>query len=373
MWEAQLDDKCSSSEEAFDFLVRFCRRNELCDQAFAALEAALMVPTHNTHRVPVSLPTPYHLAHELSHSRLDKFGYLEEACRLLTFYMTISLHGLTPILCSLFFNDSVSCNLSSQWLEPGIRALEPLSRHAAAIAGALHRPNLAGWWTGAVLSGLYKHILRIAKGGVPPIQFVSSWWTRSPQSFLCTTQTEPIQRGTWIDRSKEALLLFLFEPIWDNEGPISPWMPPGTVQYTDTMIEVRVHSTCGSPHYLEYTHWIWLGPDGPVIDTGCSSEVDMEDGHCVINTAAGGRDPTLAGFLEYDEASKASTSATFRWLEREGRALGDKDMGHALFDWIGLDDNSEDENDAIITASSVSSAAKDVESWLSNVKASSEI
>ncbi|EFR03243.1 hypothetical protein MGYG_06245 [Nannizzia gypsea CBS 118893] len=251
----------TSSEQAFEYLSRFCQRKKIQEQCLMGLATSLMFPTHNLTGVPVRLVSAESPIWQMEVSDDEKNADME---------FTRTGPGTVFYL----FNSAVPCVFCSQWLLPGIELLETLPRRQVAPVLSQYCPSLATWWTGAIFSGIHEYVFRMAKNATPPISHSSAWWTRSSQSFHCCTISTPSENKQ-IPRFQEALLLYLFEPLWDHEGPISPWRPIGTIGLRDAMIQVQIHSKCGSRHFLKYKHWSWSEASGEYQDTGysCGSDV----------------------------------------------------------------------------------------------------
>ncbi|ODH43975.1 hypothetical protein ACO22_00947 [Paracoccidioides brasiliensis] len=156
----------TSSEQAFEFLSQFCQQKKIQEQCLMGLATSLMFPTHNLTGVPVRLVSAESPLWQMEVSDDEKDADMKASFELLPYLMTISLHGLVPVL-------------------------------------------------------------------------------------TISTPSENKQ----ISRSQEALLLYLFEPLWSHECPISPWRPIGTIDLQDAMIQVQIHSKCGSRYFLKCKHW----------------------------------------------------------------------------------------------------------------------
>ncbi|KAI9749689.1 MAG: hypothetical protein M4579_006779 [Chaenotheca gracillima] len=344
------DVACPRSTEAFRLLMDFCSKRGLMSQVEAALGVALTLPSHAYLKLPPRLPRPNHGNENSTWTGTAGLQRLEELFRLIPNLMTISslVMGLTSILCGIFYEDSVSCNLCSEWLEPMSSAFNTIiDSQTLAVIGMLRRPGLGRWWLGATVSGLSDYVLREVKGGTPPINLSSWWWTRHSQSFLCSTSAESHTKDHWIPRRQEALLRYLTQKDWSY---CPPWMPPGWSHVEDLPPIVRAHARCGG-HALSLEAWHWVRQDGShLLDLG-KSTVEIES-VSPTNGISGSALEQGTG-LEHmsDSASKQCSRMIFWWLGRDGTARRDRHVYEELQDWVGMamdeSDNSSDSAESV--------------------------
>ncbi|KAI9732140.1 MAG: hypothetical protein M1834_004236 [Cirrosporium novae-zelandiae] len=312
-----VESSCATASEAYSHLVRFCKLHGIFDQALIALSATLTFPTHSFKNFPAKLPTPKHTripSNKYDSTTDTDFRALEKIYRAIGCYMTISALGIVPLLCSMFFEETVPCNLSGEWLETAFQALRPIQHHNLhlAIVGSLRRPSLGFWWTGACLTGLAEMILRSDLEQIyMPIDLVCGWWTGNPQSFICCHHTTTASTSEkWIFRWKEALLLYI---SGERQLPLCPWRPPGKSLVRDTELSVQGHAYC-IDHFLRMESWIWFGADGNThIDYGYSINPEKNSDKQISYKA--NSSSKLPDQIEIsNKASRQYTLWIFEWL-----------------------------------------------------------
>lgn len=142
------DTVCAGSTQSFAYLSNFCCRHNPVSQAKAALGAALAFPSHTQLRFPLALPAPNHT--QPVSNEIEKVQPLVLAApfHVLPNLMTISAAtlGFTSIVSSIFYDESIPCNLCSEWLEPMLSIIRSASgsRHLATM-GILRNPRVGAW------------------------------------------------------------------------------------------------------------------------------------------------------------------------------------------------------------------------------------
>ncbi|EZF75813.1 hypothetical protein H105_02761 [Trichophyton soudanense CBS 452.61] len=370
--------KCPGAHTSYQYLRDFCLQHGLMEQAKTAFVAALMIPTHAHTGTPFMLPAPICTP---SNSPMVDSGPqcedLEELNRRMLHLMTISsaCTVILSLLCSVFFEPSVPCNLCSEWLEPIFSILDSVNlRHATAMC-MFQNTSVGGWWLGSAITGLDRFVLEKARSGVPHVNLQSWWWTQIPQSFICSPCSGPIGSGeTLITREKEAFLLFLSQKNWIGGPP--PWKPPGKIVISDSHLAVQQHARC-TGHSLRYISWFWVSKkDEYLADVGYTSPGDKPP---PVNLGSLGSllwcdfVKNVAPETIAQDTSKLCSDRIFRCIWKEGVAVHDRDLHESLKRWLRRNPSpriSIQENDPMLDSNDLEGRSINVaviEAWLALV------
>lgn len=169
--------ECPDAHTSYQYLRHFCVQHGLVEQAKAAFVAALMIPMHAHNGIPFMLPAPiYTHSNPAIVNSEPQCEDLEELIRQMPHLMTISsaCNVLLSLLCSIFFEPSVPCNLCSEWLEPIFTILDSVNlRHATSMC-MLQNQSIEGWWLGSAITGFYKLVLKDISPCEPAILVVDA-------------------------------------------------------------------------------------------------------------------------------------------------------------------------------------------------------
>jgi hypothetical protein len=335
-----------SSDVALEYLCRFCRHYELDDQFSASLAAALYIPLLSGTTIPLPLPkNPVIEPRLISTSTLSKdsnSAYLQQR-QFLPYYMTLSCNpfGIRSLLCSVFFNIDVECNLVSAWLTPCFAIVDPLIEREeftklATLLGN-RQPNVAALWLGAIIVGIAKSVIRDVRNALTALDLHAAAWTSTMQTFV--TLNPGKVTGPFILREDECRLLFIFGSQSHTKLPRSPWKPFGSTPLTDAELEIQHHANCNC-HCLEYLTWHWR----------CLTEMTLEDPGIKRPPKQRSSENPVFGdipkshFFERTELlSKLATRSIFGWLRPKGHpALENFVYQHPWFDSESSDDEEID-------------------------------
>jgi hypothetical protein len=104
--------------------------------------------------------------------------------------MTLSCNtrGMYILLCGLFFDPQVSCNLVSPWFQPILEIISPLVKtrdfEKVAIIIGKRQPKLAALWMGATISRITSVIFQGVRIRLTAIELHASTWTTTAYSFI---------------------------------------------------------------------------------------------------------------------------------------------------------------------------------------------
>ncbi|GBF60559.1 hypothetical protein TMEN_3006 [Trichophyton mentagrophytes] len=364
---------CPDPHTSYQYLRHFCLQHGLLEQAKAAFVAALMIPVHAQTGIPFVLPAPICIySNPPVVSSGPQCEDLEELIRRMPHFMTISAacDVLRSLLCSVFFEPSVPCNLCSEWLEPIFRILDSVSLRHATTMCMFRNTSIEGWWLGSAITGLYRLILKEARRGIPHVNLQSWWWMQAPQSFICFPFSGPIGRDeTLITREKETFLLFLSQHNWKSALP--PWKPPGRVVINDSHLAVQRHARCIG-HSLRYMTWYWVNKDDEYLrDMGYTSPGYKLPPVGVDSLLPPGFEMDIALETRAQDASKLCSDSIFGRIWKEGVAVHDRDLLESLKRWLHGNPNPESstqENDPTLDSDDLDGRSinvANIERWLS--------
>ncbi|KAF2758958.1 hypothetical protein EJ05DRAFT_475201 [Pseudovirgaria hyperparasitica] len=343
-----------SSSEALGYLDKFCTRHNIVDQSYAALAAALLLPSMgrmNAIRLHAPRANPYkHCVsseRNLQHSRICEDHYLD---RLLT--MSCNPKGIRSMLLSAFFEPSIECNAVTPWLQGALCAIETLTRDTPFILGRMcmeRAPRLAILWLGSTILGLNVRLLQDVRTGMIPIDLHSAVWSDTVQSFIQLPTSNPVERGGFVTRADECRLLLLSQQGYHARVPFCQWKPFGETALDDVDIEVRLHAKCGS-HGLQYQSFVWECTDEN-LSCKSSRQTDVPPpadlpGLDICST----NDISISyNALDRDKefVSENETRKIFTWLRSEGYTRSEKGIWE--HEWLAESDDEdtsvlEDEN-----------------------------
>lgn len=262
-----------SSTEAQEYLYKTARRHNAFDQMICALAATMTLPAHNRFGAPVTLPKPicgYGSREDTEVLYSDQIPTSTEIPHYMAFSGTSGL--LASCLFGGFWEPGISCNLTSEWLNPAMKELTSIifkSKQFLPIVWAMseRRPKVASLWLGAAITGLLPRILQVAQTFLPTIYLEAVAWTDSPQSFMDPPNhryIKPRRTGgrVMIPREDEFRLLYLTDTLSDVYGnpPLCPYPPFGEVDIQHTSLPARLHFSCN--HRLVYRSWEWQCKNG---------------------------------------------------------------------------------------------------------------
>ncbi|KGQ01717.1 hypothetical protein PAAG_11565 [Paracoccidioides lutzii Pb01] len=352
-----------SSRKAFEYLARFSSRHNLGSQFLVGLTTAMTFPTHNYHGTVVQLPLPAESTGQQKNTSLKSstpdWATVSDQ---LSYYITLScsLEVVISILCGMFWESDVTCNMVSPWLHPilrevpegqGIARTPGLYHEILAIMCSFRRPQVFTLWLGAVASGLTPTILCQVARGRPPLDANAFPWTGCPQSFMdvpgsgsyiCEGSTDKVRRA-------DVWRLLHLPPVTEDDlhyesRPFTPWAPIGDTTVRNCVSRVIVHLNC-SRHNFGYQHWNWTLEDGTVIeDQGYESTAGdsfPEESNLNMDMIA---DLVFHQKSLDQEASREASLDIFRWVTVNGEGTPPEKVYRDA--WVQFEDDSDEETDA---------------------------
>ncbi|OCL08997.1 hypothetical protein AOQ84DRAFT_265988, partial [Glonium stellatum] len=328
-----------TSQTAIQYLSDFCGARGIEDQSTAALLVVLYFPYLNAQR-SFCLPTPKPYLSSIRQLTSDN-GALKGSDLLSTLMvLSCNVRGIMAPLCGVFFDPSVTCNLVGPWLQPALNLITPFLKSGNCLQFvtimAQKQPLLAPLWLGAVILGLERKFIALARYG-PPLDLLAGAWTGTPLSFITGEPSNPlITPEQTIRRSDECRMLFITESPNHTRSPISAWPPFGTSKIKDTQIEVQTHARC-THHFLKYRGWSWDLVDGTSpLDPGCYKFPVTDVVESASRLALG--EMKLPAEISERE-SESATRSIFCWLRPYGYPTSER----CVFTHEWFDDAIDDE------------------------------
>jgi hypothetical protein len=229
-----------SSSVALDILLEFCASEGLDEECLIGLATVLMLTSRNAPPPTLTLPSI------ISRSPIasKKHGISERLFRYLDKFMSVSSteDALDSLLCSVFFDPRVPCNLVGAMSLGITEALLPVKNdyHRFLEAIAHRRPDLSFLWAAVVRNSQVKPFLSMALKNLPPICLVAALWTNTIQSFLQVTYCpSSATEKTVVPRSCEFRTSYFCRP--EASQPWTPAPPFGSTGSSNLSLEVRQH------------------------------------------------------------------------------------------------------------------------------------
>lgn len=231
---------------AFDFLNHFCTTKNIHTQSITAL-AIVLTLTARTDNL-IKLPIPCALVDSSQTSQVPPHIYYGEEFLQLDRCITLSCswQGIESLLCSVFFNPSVPCNLVGAQMTGVLEALSQLKDDRRTLARVMANicPKLSLLWLAVIWTGEAEGIIKCVRGGTQPINLAAACWTGMTESFVQINYLSSSCPNGQVMRAEEYVLTYLTEP--EVPLPFTPSPPFGVTDETNLSIGVRMH--------LEHTH-----------------------------------------------------------------------------------------------------------------------
>ncbi|EXK88934.1 hypothetical protein FOQG_08189 [Fusarium oxysporum f. sp. raphani 54005] len=161
----------TSSAAARGYLSDFCSLHEIEDQKLVALVDALLIPVakYDGRQEGSSRSRPYHM----DKSQFDKLLTLSGNPR-----------GIKALLCSVFYEPNVECNICGIWLQGPFALLNQFSNDTALSRTLIRRdPDIGALWVGAFMTDAHHQCLQRAQAAWWDIDRKVAAWTDTPMSF----------------------------------------------------------------------------------------------------------------------------------------------------------------------------------------------
>ena len=228
-------------------------------ECVAALAIVLTLPTRT--EPPLKLPcltTSLNICSAQSHKDNryhNLFGCLNSCITL-----SCSAEGIDSLLCSVFFEPTVPCNLLGAHLYGITKAIEPLKDDPRILAPLMAKisPKISPLWLATIWRGQASHVLQTVMEGLPPISLPVASWTGTIQSFVQAGYHSITDRPDSIPRAREYSIAYLIRA--NVVLPFTPSPPFGETTTSNLSLEIRTH--------LEHHHRPVLHRTSWMLDTG---------------------------------------------------------------------------------------------------------
>ena len=170
--------------------------------------------------------------------------------------LSCSFEGIDSLLCSVFFEPTVPCNLVGAHLMGVMKAIEPFKSDPRIFAPLMAKkcPKLSPLWLATIWNGQVSRVLKSAMGGLPPISLPAASWTGTIQSFLQAQYCPITGRRDFIPRAREYSVAYLVRP--DIMIPFTPSPPFGETAMSNLSLDVKLHLKHDHRPILHQTSWM---------------------------------------------------------------------------------------------------------------------
>lgn len=228
-------------------------------ECVAALAIVLTLPTRTGTplRLPCLTTSPnLGLAQGQKNDRYKKLFDCLSSC----ITLSCSTEGIDSLLCSIFFEPTVPCNLIGAHLSGVTKAIEPLKNDLRILAQLMAKkcPKISPLWLATIWSGRASHVLQAVMGGLPPISLPVASWTGTVQSFVQVGYYSITDRPDSVPRAREYSVAYLTRS--DVVVPFTPSPPFGKTTTSNLSLETRTH--------LEHHHGPIQYRTSWILDTG---------------------------------------------------------------------------------------------------------
>lgn len=229
-----------NSSVGLDILFEFCTSEGLDEECVIGLATVLMLTSHNA--PPPSLTRPVTISRSPVASK--KNGISERLFKDLDKVLSVSstFGALDSLLCSVFFDPSVPCNLVGA-VSLGIKeALLPVENDYQEFLKAIahRRPDLSFFWAALVCNDQVKPFLSMTFNDLPPLCLVVALWTNTIQSFLQVSyDPNGMDAETSVPRWYEFRTSYFCRPEASEPWTAAP--PFGSTRSSNLSLEVRQH------------------------------------------------------------------------------------------------------------------------------------
>ncbi len=227
----------------------------LASECVAALAIVLTLPecSDSPLLLPCLMASP-----KVKSTRGQKDDCYEKLFECLSSCITLSCNsgGIQSLLCSVFFEPTVPCNLIGAHLSGVENAIKPLEGHPWILAALMARknPKISPLWLATIWSRRVSNVLTSVMGGLPPISLPVASWTETIQSFVQARHYSIINRPGFIPRAREYSVAYLIRD--DVVMPFTPSPPFGETPTSNLSLEVKMHLEHDHRPILHRTSWI---------------------------------------------------------------------------------------------------------------------
>lgn len=334
----------------------------------------IKIPPLNTAPVNITSSKDHQegMLHEYFGSYKDEYYDKIFKCLNQCITMSCTLEGISSLLCGVFFDPAVPCNLIGAHLSGIGEAIGSVQGDPEAIVRLMAKksPSTSPFWLAAVWTGQSEEILSSALAGMPPLSFPMAAWTKSQQSFLQVGYQTITDRANFITRAREFQTIYFVTP--SAPMPFTPSPPFGETAVSGTSLEIRSHLAHNHSPIQHKTYWVL---DSEVVGLAGSKDISQPV-VCLPSILRGSHfgSPRLNRSSQViDTADRISSDATlnlFNWYrELEGGLLLEEISGK--HPWVIRNSDepcSSQDGDSIIDNSGYNRMSeKRIEDWRDEV------
>lgn len=167
-----------------------------------------------------------------------------------------SSEAIDSLLCGVFFEPTVPCNLIGAHLLGVMKAIKPLQSDPRILASLMVKvcPKISPLWLATIWNGRVSRTLKSVAGGLPPISLPAASWTETVQSFLQASYCPITDRRDAIPRAREFTVADCVRP--DIRTPFTPSPPFDETATSNVSLEVKTHLQHDHRAILHNTSWI---------------------------------------------------------------------------------------------------------------------
>lgn len=246
----------STIQFALQMVADVCTTEALFQESIIALAVVMMLPSRAYNKA-VLLPqrSPSILKAGSTATRKSTFYELTSN---LDKCMTLSCspEGIDSLLCSVFFDPAISCNLIGGHMTGTMDALLPLHEGGKTFLRVICNQfsKLAPLWTAAVCIHETELIFGKCAGGTPPLDLPVASWTGVIESFVQVHYSSDGLAADELLRAEEWKNLYLITA--ERLPPFAPSPPFGKTDESNLNIDIRKH--LGHDHQLLLYRMYWI-------------------------------------------------------------------------------------------------------------------
>ena len=271
------------TSSAFSLLANFCQAKNLANECILALAIVLMSTSDFTGNV--QLPSRTESIQTFA-DRRERYLSGRDKCYDKLFasldkYLTLSCieDGIDSLLCSVFFDPVVPCNLVGaqslaikQALGPGPFEKDP-QRLVRAIAA--RNPRLSLLWLAVIWNGNgeISEVVDCALNPLATTNLPAACWTGTIQSFLQVKYYGMTDRPDLIPRTWEFITAYFARDVLK---PFTRAPPFGLTKISNLNLEVRQHLDHNHRPLQWRRYWVMKSDEKLLIDSGFDSSSNLE-------------------------------------------------------------------------------------------------
>ncbi|RAL04240.1 uncharacterized protein BO80DRAFT_400647 [Aspergillus ibericus CBS 121593] len=305
----------SNSSLAFDILLDFCVSEGLEGELIIGLAAVLFLTSRNAPS-PKFAPPILNLGIPRSSTKKELVWHQLFQSIDKCMFLSCTQDALDSVLCSVFFDPSIPCNLMGA-ASLGVRkALSKggevdLQQLLNAITNI--KPQLSILWAGVLCSHQATSFLKLTFRNLPPINLAAALWTNTAQSFLQIAYESSDVPEPITPRANEFQTSYFCRSV--ISVPWSPAPPFGATPISNLSLEVRAHLAHIHIPRSWRIYWnLTSGKQVPASATHYLTPVHIDGIHQSYSTEHANEMPYPESEQRpADEQSWAATSRLFNW------------------------------------------------------------